>query len=124
VLVHQADLLGRAAWPRLHAGFHGMPDEATLALRRLGIDLPMPPPGAMRPLHGGPLFDAAGRWVGLALPHADGVPRAAMRPLLSKSFGALVDPPPASRPSPAVRAPLDEVYERALRSTLQVIVAG
>lgn len=124
VLVHQADRAGRAAWPRLHAGFHGMPDDAAPGLRRLGIDLPATPPGGPRPLLGGPVFDAAGRWVGLALPHVDGVPRAAMRSQLARSLGPLVEPPPAARPAPGPRASLDEVYERALRSTLQVIVAA
>jgi hypothetical protein len=53
------------AWPWLHHGFLGAAD-ATGA-RRLGIDLP---PGA----HGGPVFDSAGRWIGLALSAARGGP--------------------------------------------------
>lgn len=124
VLVHQHDRFGRPAWPRLHAGFHGMPVDADPGLRRLGIDLPEMSADAARPVLGGPVFDAAGRWVGLALPHADGVARAAMRSVLARRFGSLVAAHPAHRPAPGPRAALDEVYERALRTTLQVIVAA
>jgi hypothetical protein len=101
-----------------------MPVDVEPGLRRLGIDLPAVRIDAPQSLLGGPVFDAAGRWVGLALPHVDGTPRAAMRSVLVRSFGSLVGPPPAERRAPGPHAPLDEVYERALRTTLQVIVAG
>jgi len=124
VLVHQADAFGRPVWPGLHAGFLGMPDPALAGLRRLGIDLPARPGERPPALPGGPVFDAAGRWIGLALPHPDGVPRIAMRSLLARGFGAWVEPPSALRAAAGTRAGLEEVYERALRSTLQVIVAA
>lgn len=101
------------AWPRLHAGFHGMP-EGSGTPRRLGIEIP---PG----LRGGPVLDAAGRLAGIALPHADGADRVLMASLMRPDLGALFDAPTNVAHGPAQRAPVGEVYERALRLTLQLI---
>jgi hypothetical protein len=106
-------------WPRLHLGFHGMP-EARGPLRDLGIEVALP-----RSPQGGAVFDAAGRWVGIALPDADGRPRAAMLSALPPALWHRPDGAEAAglpTPAPGHRAPLDEVYERALSITLQLIL--
>ncbi len=91
---------GAPAWPWLHAGFGGGFDGAG-PRRRLGIDVPA---GA----RGGVLFDTSGYLAGLV----DGAgwwPVSLLRPWLDS-------------PSPAApRAASDEVYERAMSSTLQVM---
>lgn len=95
---------GAPAWPWLHAGFVGGFDgglDGTRPRRRLGIDVPA---GA----RGGVLFDTSGHLAGLV----DGAgwwPVSLLRPWLDS-------------PSPAApRAASDEVYERAMSSTLQVM---
>jgi tetratricopeptide (TPR) repeat protein len=93
------------SWPALHTGF--------LAMAGLGIEMP----GAAR---GGPVFDAQGRLAGIAL-RVDGrdrlLPASAMRELLPELS-------PTINPTPSPRLPLDELYERALRVTLQVLGAA
>lgn len=83
-------------WPVLRAGFLGRRD--------LGIALPPGP-------RGGPVLDSAGRLVGLALGE-----RLLPVSRLKALFGEL---PSDSRPAPP--AALEEIYERALAATLQVI---
>lgn len=101
------------AWPVLRSGFVGGVEEGS-SHRLLGIEMPRGP-------HGGPVFDAAGRWIGLALP---GAPGAAPRVVMASQL------PPALRGefglAPPTRAPanlsVDSLYELGLRCTLQVIV--
>jgi hypothetical protein len=107
------------AWPWLRVGFFGA-FEGDGGLRKLGIELPPGP-------HGGPVFDAAGRLAGIALPSASG-----QGVMLPASVLRAAMPAPAQGPEPssasaasASRAPhvaSDEVYERALRVAVQVIV--
>ena len=68
---------------------------------------------------GGPVLDAAGRWCGIAQ-HRGGVDRMLPVSALRTAFGPWIGAPAADaaqRPQAAV----DEVYEGALRMTLQVI---
>jgi hypothetical protein len=108
------------AWPRLRLGFFGA-FEGDGGLRKLGIELPPGP-------HGGPVFDAAGRLAGIALPSASGqgvmLPASMLRAAMVTA-AQVPEPGSASAASaaPAPRVPSDEVYERALRVALQVIVA-
>jgi hypothetical protein len=116
-----------AAWPLLHAGFLGGQADAidpASSWRSLGIAMPKGP-------RGGPVFDAAGRLAGIALPRSSykGKTGAAdlMVPVsaLKVALGArLAEPPiapaqPQGGPSP--KAAMDRVYESALKSSLQVI---
>ena len=90
-----------AAWPVMRAGFLGK-------ARLLGVELP---PGA----RGGPVLDAAGRLVGVSIADADGADRLVPVSLLRPYAGAAAG-------EDAKLAP-DEIYERALQSTLQVLTA-
>ena len=80
------------AWPLLYSGFIGMPDGAG-GLRRLGIEVPA---GAQ----GGPVFDAGGRFAGIALRGADGqdrlVPVSALGREFGEMLGAVTDQTPCS----------------------------
>jgi hypothetical protein len=102
------------AWPRLHIGFHGTGVDGNTEARLLGIEMPT---GA----RGGPVFDAAGRFAGIAVAHAGGRDRTVMLSSLRREVGDLIAAP---APAPSQRrAPLDEVYEAALPHTLQLITA-
>jgi hypothetical protein len=101
------------AWPWLHSGFLGTAD-AALGNRRLGIGLPPGP-------RGGPVFDGRGQLIGLT--QADPgrpdrlLPASALHVELGESFGAAAAPPVVARMA------MDELYERALWATLQIITA-
>ncbi len=119
-----ADTAAAPAWPWLRTGFLGPVDSATGA-RRLGIGLPPGP-------RGGPVFDTSGRLVGLALaqpgqPGQSGqLDRLLPVSALGKALGGkgLQDALGAGPARPdAPRMALDEVYERALTMTLQIIAA-
>ena len=101
------------AWPLLHSGFIGKP-EGSANLSKLGIELPA---GAQ----GGPVFDAGGRFTGIALRGADGqdrlLPVSAIRREFGELLGAVADQPGAPR------APADAIYETAMPITLQVIAS-
>lgn len=108
------------AWPLLKPGFFGR-WLAAPGDRLLGIELPPGPRGS-------PVFDRQGRLAGLALPGADGRDRLlgaqAMMAWLQEQQTHIAQawtaaPPPAAEP---VAMPLDELYETALRVTLQVLV--
>ena len=132
---YTANRTTEAAWPLLRTGFLGgltgspaKPEE-----RALGISMPPGP-------RGGPVFDVAGRLIGLALT-ADKSPSrtsqtsrtsqktlpilvsaSALRRELTKvaptaSLGAA----PAAPSATPGRVPLDVIYENALKTTLQVI---
>ena len=112
------------AWPLLRTGFLGaaIGDGGE---RLLGIDMPVGP-------RGGPVFDAAGRLTGLALPgHVDKagrspthdrlVPVSALQTQLKLSGQAT---PIGGSPSPAdlpPRAAVDRIYETSLKASLQLI---
>jgi hypothetical protein len=94
---------GAAAWPLLRHGFigrRGANDE-----RRLGLDAPSGP-------RGGPVFDAAGRLAGLALPGRSAPDR--WLPVAALPLALPADPAPALA--------LDAVYELGLIATLQVLI--
>lgn len=104
------------AWPVMRAGFVGAPMSLTSPWSRLGVSLPLPGSG----LRGGPVYDAGGRLLGLAQASEAGdklVPISALRTRFGDRFGVAT---PEPRPSPVGA---DEVYERALKACLQVLVA-
>ena len=112
------------AWPLLRTGFLGaaIGDGGE---RLLGIDMPAGP-------RGGPVFDAAGRLTGLALPgQADKagrlptqdrlIPVSALQTQLKlsgKAAPVLGSPPPADLPP---RAAVDRIYEISLKASVQLI---
>ena len=110
-----ADPQAQPAWPVMRAGFLGMPAaSAPAGLTRLGLALP----GTGR--RGGPVFDQGGRLVGIALGQAGAADQMVTVGALRQGFGerfGVVDPEPKPRPMGA-----DEIYERAMRTTLQVLV--
>jgi hypothetical protein len=100
------------AWPLLHAGFAGRPLDG--GGRALGVDLPAGP-------RGGPAFDVQGRLAGVA-PPAQG--RGPDRLLLPSELATHSVPLRAVAPGeiPISRLSLDEIYERAMRVSVQVLV--
>jgi len=112
-----------AAWPVLRTGFLGSASGDS-GERLLGIDMPAG-------TRGGPVFDAAGQLIGLALPGRAGKGgerllaasqlREALGPALAGAPLAARDAaqPPVARP----REGVDKIYEASLRSALQVITA-
>lgn len=108
LLQHPADPAGRPAWPALYSGFLGRLDAR--GRQALGIT---PPQGG----RGGPVFDLAGRLIGLT---PDGT---SLLPLsrLEQELGALLRELPVDS-STTVRLP-DQRYEEALPLTLLVLAA-
>ena len=103
------------AWPVLRTGFLGGVSSDG-ARRLLGIDVPAGP-------RGGPVFDSAGRLLGLALKGASSKPGApdhllTASALPSKLRKALA--PPAPKDADA-RSAMDKIYESSLKTTLQLI---
>lgn len=103
-------------WPVLSGGFAGAPLQRVSAgadaSRALGIELPAGPGlGSL----GGPVFDQAGRVIGLALRGRDG---GADRLLPVSRLPVST----AVAPDPAARLPADEIYERALLASVQLLV--
>lgn len=100
----------QAAWPRLQLGFLGMPSAD--GARLLGI--PLPQGGA-----GAPVVDGQGRLVGMAMgPRPDSQPRlASMQSLRSLAGDTGTDPE-----APGAAVAVDEIYERALRNSLQILI--
>lgn len=101
-------------WPLLHAGFFGSADRA--GSRALGIATSAASTGAA-------VFDAGGRWAGIALPRDSqgGAARWLPPSQLRDRLGDLL-PAPGDAAAPA-RIGADEAYERSLSVVLQVIVA-
>lgn len=121
---YPVDAQAHPAWPVMRAGFLGMPLRGVEGFRRLGVDLPA---GGRR---GGPVFDQGGRLVGLvAGVGGEASGQAAVQPdrminvstLLQRFGGKLGGKGSMGRPSPIGA---DELYERAMRTCLQVIVAA
>jgi hypothetical protein len=99
-------------WPWLRTGFIGAPPDPQARLRTLTAGLPEK--GAA-----GPVFDAAGRLAGMALPVGPGQPR---RMVGATAWQAAV--PPGARThdrSSTANASPDAVYEAALKTCLQLI---
>ncbi|MEP6825991.1 MAG: hypothetical protein ABI919_14380, partial [Ramlibacter sp.] len=99
------------AWPILRAGFLGQPDGEQGLDRRLGIGMPAGP-------RGGPVYDRWGRWMGMGV-------RSGRYDLLipaARLGGDAMSRNAAAAAQQVVSA--DEIYERAMRQTLQLIAAG
>lgn len=113
------------AWPTLREGFLGAADGRE-GLRKLGIEWPSA-------LHGGPVFDAAGRLAGVSLRGAANgatasgpqgasmLPVSMFRALAQALSGAAAEPPANAEPLPGRIAP-DAAYELGLKVALHVIV--
>lgn len=121
VLDYPVDTRGTPSWPIMRAGFLGAPvPGAAIGTRRLGVALPGQGP------RGGPVYDQGGRLIGLAggssalgaVDTADRlVPVSTLRHRFGERFGAQAE---ALRPVPVGA---DEIYERAMKSSLQVLVS-
>jgi hypothetical protein len=124
VMRHAAQPGAQATWPQMHTQFLAMPQP------------PAHTPSVARPsrpaLPGGPVFDVRGAWLGVTVPGVrDDVLLLAAAMDVVMLTGALSDPAqaqPVATPTVvnstarASRMPLDELYERAMRNTVQVIV--
>jgi hypothetical protein len=102
---------GTPAWPWLHAGFLGRASSSG-ARPSLGIEVPAHTDGA-------PLFDASGMLIGMAMDTGTRNPRRVPIGAVVAALGRETLP----LGSTAVRLGADEVYERALRSVVQVLVS-
>lgn len=100
------------AWPLLKTGFVGAALPAA-GVRRLGVVLPA---GGAR---GGPVFDQQGALAGIAVAAADGDRLVGGARLLAWAGQDLVDAPAGEVTAGALAA--DAVYERSLRSALQLL---
>ena len=100
------------AWPAMYRGFLGRVS-ASSQYQDLGLDLPVVP-------NGGPVFDQAGRWIGISLASADGAPKLAPLSALQAALGSYFDTIPV-QPQGSPLA-LDQQYEQALPLTVQVLV--
>jgi hypothetical protein len=98
------------AWPSLRSGFLGaVPGEVHLAIPRFEAHR----------LPGGGVFDAQGRWTGIWV---DGPTRDDALLVPAYSLLLRLDIPVMSTAEP--RRPMDEIYERAMRWTVQVLAAA
>lgn len=115
VFAYAVDATGRSAWPLSWQGFFaGVPGSA--ATRPLGL----PAPAGSQ---GGPVLDAAGRWVGIVVePAGQGDRRLVGVQRLEVAFGTLVREPPSDATPASPLTSFDAHYEDALRGTLQVLV--
>lgn len=108
-----------AAWPLLRGGFVGR-SERDPAVRALGIELPR---GGGR---GGPVFSADGLLAGVAVHAPGGGDRLLLPSQLAAAgvaLGARAAPTGGDAAAPG-RPGTDEIYERAMRSAVQVLVAA
>jgi hypothetical protein len=114
VVMHSPSPTQQAAWPWLHAGFHGSTTQH--GDRLLGIPVPAASEGGL-------VLNAAGLWAGVALTDTQGqallVPVSALRAALpSGEFSEALAPTAGAAPT---QVSADLAYERALRFSLQVI---
>jgi hypothetical protein len=99
-------------WPVLHTGFVGDAIDNGQS-RQLNISLPPHP-------RGGPVLDAAGRLIGIAIRNGSAPDRLVLTSQLYQRLGAALGPMPAPG-ADRQRASADQIYEATLRSSLQVI---
>lgn len=100
------------AWPVMRVGFLGKP-AGTPGIYQLGIDAP-------RGKRGGAVFDAAGRLTGIALSDSGAGESIVLGSRLRQLAGSAL---PLGVPAAAhERLPVDEIYERALALTMQILV--
>jgi S1-C subfamily serine protease len=102
------------AWPTLRVGFLGRVDPDDSGVYSLGVDMPA---GA----RGGPVFDAAGRLIGVASKDRAGRDNLVSSARVGAALGWNGGDP--SRIAAMERIGVDEIYERALVNTVQVIAA-
>jgi hypothetical protein len=100
------------SWPVLTGGFLGAAG-AGAGVRSLGVELPPGP-------RGGPVFDASGRLIGLAAATRRGADRVLLVSALRVPLGERLGEPTAANTN---KRPVDEIYESALQSVVQVIDA-
>jgi hypothetical protein len=100
-------------WPALHTGFLGSP-LASHAARPLGITLSPGP-------RGGPVFDDGGRLVGMAIKQPGATDQLVLASRLFAHVGKALGL--ASTAAQKQRVSVDQVYESALRNTLQILAA-
>ncbi len=103
------------AWPVLRTGFlAGVSKDG--ALRLLGIDMPAGP-------RGGPVFDSAGRMLGLALKGASSKPGAPDHLLTASALPSQLRKAlaPAAPKDADARSAMDKIYESSLKTSLQLI---
>ena len=98
-------------WPLLRVGFLGKP--VTMGVYQLGINMPPSSP------RGGPVFDTAGHMIGIAVSSPTADDRLILASELRKHLNAVPGDPAPGTPRP--RVGVDEIYERALKMTVQVI---
>ena len=107
-----------AQWPVLHTGFLGSP-QANSTDRPLGITLNPGP-------RGGPVFDEGGRLVGIAMAvlSKPGKPGNEAQLVLTSALHQRLGPALGTVASGLKqRVSVDQIYESALRSTVQIIAA-
>jgi hypothetical protein len=102
------------AWPVLRTGFVGGMVSRTSSARLLGIDMPT---GA----RGGPVFDGAGRLIGIAIRASGGLggDQLVTTASLQKTHGKPMAPTMPAGTSTASTA--DKIYENSLKTSLQFI---
>lgn len=101
-----------ATWPLLSSGFIGRPVGAT-SVRELGK-------GLAAGGRGGAVFDAAGRLLGIAIPGEKASARLVPAAEIREATGGAGAPASMAKLG---AAPVDRIYEGALRTALQVISA-
>jgi tetratricopeptide (TPR) repeat protein len=104
----------QAAWPAMHRGFLGRLSAASNQQQALGVELPDAP-------RGGPVFDQAGRWIGLVLQSQGGEPKLLTLSVLQAALGTSFEAIPVQ--PQALPMALDQQYEQALPLTVQLLVA-
>jgi hypothetical protein len=126
VMRHAAQPGAQAAWPQMHTQFLAMPQPPTQT-----------PSVARQPsqaLPGGPVFDARGTWLGVTVPGlrddsllpAGAIDGQSLTGVQVESIRVqpVAAPTQINSTARASRMPLDELYERAMRNTVQVLVDG
>jgi hypothetical protein len=99
-------------WPVLHTGFVGDAVDKGQG-RQLNISLPQHP-------RGGPVLDAAGQLIGVAIRNGNASDQIVLTSQLYERLGNGLGPMPQAS-AERQRASVDQIYEAALRSSLQVI---
>lgn len=99
-------------WPVLHIGFVGDVVDNGQS-RQLNTSLPPNP-------HGGPVWDATGRLIGVAMHHSGASDRIVLTSQIHRRLSDLLASMSEAK-TERQRASADQIYEAALRSCLQVI---
>lgn len=100
------------AWPVMRVGFIGTP-AGTPGIYRLGIDAP-------RGKRGGAVFDTAGRLIGIALSDTGAGDTIVLGSRLRQLAGSALAP--GTSQATQERLPVDEIYERGMATTVQILI--